>query len=84
MYRVVVFLPIPESRADVSRNCSVQCSKNFFCKSGTDNCVPTCSWKEHPEPSNTIIDVSVILSVSIGIVFGVLLLISACIRRKRL
>ncbi len=68
----------------VFRNCSLNCSKNFHCVPSSGSCTPTCDWIEYEEPVNTIINVSVIVSCSVGVMFAILILILAIVKRRKM
>ena len=73
-----------EKVAAVNDSCPLNCFENFHCKPGTHVCVPTCDWTEYTEPTNTIINVFTIVVCSMSLLFGVLTLILAVVRRKRM
>ena len=74
-----------------SSNQTCTCNEDFFCKKINSSardfhfaCVPECgSWEEYPHTTTVIIDVVVILAASIGIVSGIVLLVIAGVRRKK-
>ncbi len=73
-----------EKVATVNDSCPLNCFESFHCKPGTHVCVPTCDWTEYTEPTNSIINVFTIVVCSMSVLFGVLTLILAVVRRKRM
>ena len=63
-------------------NCSLNCSVDFHCLPGSRSCTPTCDWIEYEEPANTIINISVIIACSVGLLFAIFTLIMAALKRS--
>lgn len=68
-----------------SSNCSLQCSEDFYCKPGSngDTCNPTCQWKEYSRLTSDISDAFVVFSALVGVLAGIVVLVTGCMRRKR-
>ena len=75
----------PNESSTTQSNCSLQCSSGFYCKVGetVDTCAPTCEWKEYPEELNTALDAIVVISTVIGVLAGIIVIITACLRWER-
>ena len=68
-----------------SSACSLQCSNDFYCKTGVsgDSCAPSCSWKELPAVSSDVIDAFVVISAVIGVLAATVVIVTGCMRFKR-
>jgi len=69
-------------------NCStLQCQEDFSCSTvgNTSLCLPVCgSWKLYPHGISLAIDAVIILSAAVGFVASIAVLVSTCIRWKRM
>ena len=68
-----------------SSPCSLQCSKDFYCKSGPngDSCTPSCSWKELPAVASDALDAFVVIPAVIGVLAAIVVMVTGCMRWKR-
>ena len=70
---------------NVSSNCSLQCTEDFYCKTGAngDICTPTCQWKEYSPLSSDVSDAFVVFSAIVGVLAGIVVVVTGCMWRKR-
>ena len=62
---------------------TINCSDAFYASNGV--CLPRCDkWKQYPEDISKALDVVVIISSAVRVMFGIIALVASCVNWRRM